>query len=238
MKHLKENKLKKRRGRPSEWTDEQLMRLALDIKYRLHGEKLTPSLLERETKIGRNTWSRRMKNYIEELNNPVITKVSPNDLNDSLLPSIDLILKRHDIENNNLKNELLDLEILLYDMYNELKKLKENEQKYKQYIDDNKLLREEKNKQEYRARHYEELYNNIILSSMYPHLQDIKESAVNQFNIKEKLINMDLNKDKNISIENLNSFFPDIPKEESSREKEEQQRKNMNILLEDFDIEE
>lgn len=179
-----------------------------------------------------------MKNYIEELNNPVITKVSPNDLNDSLLPSIDLILKRHDIENNNLKNELLDLEILLYDMYNELKKLKENEQKYKQYIDDNKLLREEKNKQEYRARHYEELYNNIILSSMYPHLQDIKESAVNQFNIKEKLINMDLNKDKNISIENLNSFFPDIPKEESSREKEEQQRKNMNILLEDFDIEE
>ncbi len=43
---------------------------------------------------------------------------------------------------------------------------------------------------------------------MYPHLQDIKESAVNQFNIKEKLINMDLNKDKNISIENLNSFFP------------------------------
>ncbi|MBO1919899.1 hypothetical protein J4710_04685 [Staphylococcus xylosus] len=93
MKHLKKNKLKKRRGRPSEWTDEQLMRLALDIKYRLHGEKLTPSLLERETKIGRNTWSRRMKNYIEELNNPVITKVSPNDLNDSLLPIIDLILK-------------------------------------------------------------------------------------------------------------------------------------------------
>ncbi|MEB8127015.1 hypothetical protein [Staphylococcus succinus] len=235
---MKENKLKKSRGRPSEWTDEQLIQLALDTKYRLHGEKLTPSLLERETKIGRNTWSRRMKGNIEELNNPIMTKVSPHDLNDSLLPSVDLILKRHDIDNNNLKNELIDLEILLYDMYNELKQLKENEQKYKKYIDDNKVLKEEKSKQEYRARHYEELYNNIILSSMYPHLQDIKESVINQSNIKEKLINMEINKDKNISIENLNSFFPDIPTDPPTFEKEERKRKNMKILLEDFDIEE
>lgn len=234
MKQLRKNK--QTRGRPSVWTDDELRQLALNTKYKLHGVKLTPSLLERETEIGRNTWSRRMSDFIDELNNPILPNIKMNNKNDALLPSVDLIFKKHSVEHNALQNELLDLEILLYDMYQELKQFKEKEQEYQKALSEKKSMQEEISNQKHRAQHYEELYNSIVISSMYPHLQDNKKSLLNQFNIKEKLINIEIDKDKNVSIEDLKSFFPDETVQ-SDRTDDSTTQSNMKKLLQEFDIE-
>lgn len=228
---------RKGRGRPSEWTDDELMQLALDTKYKHHGKKLTPSLLERETKVGRNTWSRRMMEFIDELNNPIVPNISADDENDAIFPSIELIFKKYSNDKIALKNELLELEVLLYDFYKQIKEFKLKEEKYDNAIAEVDTLKNEVKKQEKRAKHYEELYNDIVVSSVYPHLQDAKGSQINQHNIKEKLINMEENKAKNSSLDDLTVHFPnvndDVQVKNSNKNK---QKSNMKKLLDEFDI--
>src|SRR5699024_4473701 len=225
--------MNKGRGRPSEWTDDELMQLALDTKYKYHGKKITPSLLERETKVGRNTWSRRMKDFIDELNNPILTNVSADDSNDAILPNIELIFKKYGDDKVALKNELLELEVLLYDFYKELKEIKLKEKKFDKSFAEIKSLKNEVKKQKKRALHYEQLYNDIVVSSIYPHLQDVKGSQVHQHNVKDKLINMEEHKDKNVNLDNLTSHFPDINEKEEIDKKtvEKKKQRNMKKLL-------
>src|SRR5699024_3926162 len=191
--HLSNNNKQHARGRPNEWTDEELMKLALDTKYKHHGKKLTPSLLERETKVGRNTWSRRMKQFIDELNNPIVPNISADDENDAILPNIELIFKKYGNDKIALKNELFELEVLLYDFYKQIKEFKLKEEKYDNAIAKVDTLKNEVKKQEKRAKHYEELYNDIVVSSVYPHFQYAKESQINQI--------------KNSSLDDLNVHF-------------------------------
>ena len=228
----------KGRGRPSKWTDDELMQLALNTKYKHHGEKLTPSLLERETKVGRNTWSRRMRGFIDELNNPVLPNISTDESIDTILPSIDLIFNKYGNDKLALKNELLELEILLYDFYKELKEYKLKEEKFDKAIAEMKLLKSEIKKQEKRAKHYEKLYNDIVVSSIYPHLQEVKSSQINQHNITEKLINMEEHKEKNVSLDDLTKHFPDITGDEAQVKDsiENKQQGNMKKLLDKFDL--
>jgi len=228
----------KGRGRPAEWTDDELRQLALNTKYKHHGKKLTPSLLERETKVGRNTWSRRMREFIDELNTPVLPDISINESSDVILPSIDLIFKKYSNDKPALKNELLELEILLYDFYKELKDYKLKEERYDKAIAEMDSLKSEVKKQEKRAKHYEKLYNEIVVSSIYPHLQDVKGSQVNQYNITEKLINMEEHKEKNVSLDNLTKHFPDITEDETEviGSPENKQQSNMKRLLDEFDL--
>jgi len=60
---MNSNKIKKEPGRPESYTDSELKELAVKIKYKFKGKKITFSLLEQETDIGRNTWSRRLKDF-------------------------------------------------------------------------------------------------------------------------------------------------------------------------------
>jgi len=232
---LAENKGSQNRGRPTEWTDEELMQLALDTKYKHHGKKLTPSFLEQETKVGRNTWSRRMKSYIDELNEPVLSNVPIGDANETLLPSIDLIFKKYGNNELTLKNELLDLEILLYDIYKELQNYKEKEERYKSGLAEVQTLKEEVAKQRKRAEYYEQLYNNIVVSSVYPHLKGVQGSQIYQLNIKDNLIDMEKHKEKNLDLEKISSHFPDFLDEENE-DKNQKRKKNIERLLKDFDI--
>ena len=149
--------MNKGRGRPTEWTDRELKQLALDTKYKYHGKKLTPSLLERETKVGRNTWSRRMKDFIDELNNPILSSISTYDSNNAILPSIELIFKKYGNDKIALKNELLELEMLLYDFHKELKEIKLKEEKFDKALDEIESLKNELKKQTKRTMHYEQL---------------------------------------------------------------------------------
>lgn len=235
MRLAKSNKSQSR-GRPTEWTDEELKQLALDTKYKYHGKKLTPSLLEKETKVGRNTWSRRLKDYIDELNAPVITSISLNGNNETILPNVDLIFKKYGNDKLALKNELLDLEILLYDFYKELQVYKEKEERYQSGQAEVQSLRDEIVKQRTRAAHYEQLYNNIVVSSVYPHLRDVQGSQISQLNIKDKLIDMEDYKEKSTDLENLSSYFPDVKDGSAANNKEEKQNQNMQKLLDKFDV--
>lgn len=237
--HLAKNNKAQRRGRPKAWTDDELKQLALDTKYRYHGRKLTPSLLEQETKVGRNTWSRRMKSFIDELNEPVIPSVPFDGKNESILPSVDLIFKKYGNDSLALKNELLDFEILLYDLYKELQEYKKQEERYEKSIAEVESLKVEVAKQKKRASHYEQLYYNIVVSSVYPHLQGAKESQLHQLGIKDKLIDMDDYNGKSADLDDLSSHFPDVSKasqEQEQKTESEKQQGNMEKLLDKFDI--
>ncbi|ARK21864.1 hypothetical protein [Sporosarcina ureae] len=228
----KDNKTQ-RKGRPKEWTDKELKQLALDIKFKLNGKKLTPSLLEKETKVGRNTWTRRMKDYIDELNAPVVSSVSLDGRNEAILPSIDLIFEKYGNDKISLKNELLNLEILLYDLYKQLKDYKEKEEHFESGLAVIQELKDDLKKQRKRALHYEQLYNNIVVSSVFSHLQGEKRSQVNELNLKEKLINMEDSIDNSTKLENLSSYFPDI---KDVTNESENQNQNMQKLLNKFDV--
>ncbi|WP_419878148.1 hypothetical protein [Brevibacillus centrosporus] len=118
------------RGKPQEWTDEQLKELALEVKYKNKGIKLTPSLLQKETNVGRNTWSRRMKDFIDELNQPAMRSHNLEDNDTVYLPSIDLIFQKHGKDKQALKNELFNIELTILKQHNELREYKEKDRLY------------------------------------------------------------------------------------------------------------
>lgn len=237
---MKKQPNKKGRGKPQEWTDDQLKEMALEVKYKNQNKSLTPSLLEKETGVGRNTWSRRMKIFIGELNKPILPNISLDDKSEVTLPSVDLIFKKYGKEQQALKNELINLEILIYDLYSELKQYKTMEDKYQKAINEAESLKEKVSQHKKRADHYEQLYNSITISSSFPHLQTDKRSQLFNLGIKDNLINFDRNKEKNSDLENLSLFFPDISNESiSTNEESEKDKKRESImkeLLNKFDI--
>jgi len=181
-----------------------------------------------------------MKDYIDELNEPVITSIPINNNNEAILPSVDVIFKKYGNDPLALKNELLDFEVLLYDFYKELQEYKKKEEHYEKSIAEIESLKAEIAKQKKRASHYEKVYNNIVVSSVYPHLQGAQGSQIQQLGIKEKLIDIDHYKEKNTGLDNFISYFPDVSKAETQEQereaKSEKQQENMQSLLNKFDV--
>ncbi|MGP0686478.1 hypothetical protein ACW5UC_07930 [Priestia aryabhattai] len=235
-----ENAMNNKRGKPQEWTDEQLKELAIEVKYNSQSRLLTPSFLQKETGVGRNTWSRRMKDFIAELNQPVLSNISITKDNEFTLPNFDLIFKKYGNNESLLKNELLNVEVLIYELYNELKKYREKEEQYKKAFTEIKKLKAEISQQKKRAEHYEQLYNTVTISSIFPHLQGESGSEVHKLNIKDNLLNFNKDKDKNADLKDLFSHFPNIS-DKSIIKKEEmklqsKKEKNMKSLINKFDI--
>lgn len=237
---MTKNKNTNKRGKPQEWTDEQLKDMALEIKYKNQGKKLTPSLLQKETGVGRNTWSRRMKVFIEELNRPVLPTINLHDNNEITLPSIDLIFRKYGNDQQALKNELINIELLIYDLYNELRDYKLKDEQYKKSSDEVQSLKNEINKQKKRADHYEQLYNTVTVSSVYPHLQNEKGTKLYELGIKDNLIDFNNQKEKNMDLQNLSSHFPSVSEESIANreklEKDKKSSKNMKELRNKFDV--
>lgn len=228
------------RGKPQEWTDDQLKEMALEVKYKNQSKNLTPSFLQKETGVGRNTWSRRMKEFIEELNKPMLPTINLDKTGEVTLPNIDLIFEKYGKDKRLLKNELLNVEVLIYDLYTELKSFKAKQELYQKAINEAQSLKEEVAKQKKRAEHYEQLYNSLAVSSVFPHLQNEKKSKLNELGIKDNLIDFNINKEKNLDLGDLSSHFPKVTdatianKEEL--EKNEKRDKNMKELLNKFDL--
>lgn len=229
-----------KRGKPQEWTDEQLKELAIEVKYNNQSRLLTPSFLQKETGVGRNTWSRRMKCFIAELNQPVLSNISTTKDNEVTLPNFDLIFKKYGNNKSLLKNELLNVEVLIYELYNELKKYREKEEQYKKAFTEIKELKAEITQQKKKAEHYEQLYNTITLSSMFPHLQDENRSEVHKLNIKDNLLNFNKDAEKNADLKDLSSHFPNISDKNIIKKEEmklqSKKEKNMKSLISKFDI--
>ncbi len=177
-----------KRGKPQQWSDENLKNIALEIKYKHPNRKLTSLLLEKETGIGRNTWSRRMKEFINHLNSPVhIPKLDESGI--ITIPSVEELFLKYGDNTIELKNEITKLLNIISDLYTDAKKLvtlEEATQKMKSEIEQ---LKEQLSKVTVQKTHYETLYNQIIAESYFPHLYGQSEK-LKQANVKAEVINL------------------------------------------------
>ncbi|SCY51912.1 MULTISPECIES: hypothetical protein [unclassified Lysinibacillus] len=224
-------------GRPETHTDAELRELAVNIKYKCKGKKITPTLLEKETGIGRNTWSRRIKSFIEELNNPVLRSIPLDESIEVFMPNIEMIFEKYGNNKERLNRELYSLEELIDTLYFELKNSKEENKKLMKYQAEAIKYKHQAKEQLQRANYYEDLYNKTVASSLYPHLFS-KSPILREFNINEKLVNIKEDTDnqmtfKKIALEidgkigsNENLTLSDIKKKE----------RVMEFLKDEFDL--
>ncbi|MED2839021.1 hypothetical protein P4255_16115 [Bacillus wiedmannii] len=177
-----------KRGKPQQWSDEDLKQIALEVKYKQPNRKLTSLLLEKETGIGRNTWSRRMKEFINHLNSPVhIPKLDESGI--ITIPSVEELFLKYGTNTIELKNEIAKLLNIISDLYTDTKKLvtlEEATQKMKSEIEQ---LKEQLSKVTVQKTHYETLYNQIVAESYFPHLYGQSEK-LKQANVKAEVITL------------------------------------------------
>ncbi|MDY8164887.1 MULTISPECIES: hypothetical protein [Bacillus cereus group] len=180
--------VKTKRGKPQQWSDEDLKQIALEVKYKQPNRKLTSLLLEKETGIGRNTWSRRMKEFISHLNSPVhIPKLDESGI--IMIPSVEELFLKYGANTIELKNEIAKLLNIISDLYTDTKKLvtlEEATQKMKSEIEQ---LKEQLSKVTVQKTHYETLYNQIVAESYFPHLYGQSEK-LKQANVKAEVITL------------------------------------------------
>lgn len=180
--------VKTKRGKPQKWSDEALKQIALEVKYKQPNRKLTSLLLEKETGIGRNTWSRRMKEFINHLNSPVhIPKLDESGV--ITIPSVEELFLKYGANTTELKNEIAKLLNIISDLYTDTKKLvtlEEATQKMKSEIEQ---LKEQLSKVTVQKNHYETLYNQIVAESYFPHLYGQSEK-LKQANVKAEVITL------------------------------------------------
>jgi hypothetical protein len=216
------------RGRPATVTDEKLKELALNLKYKNGESKLSYLFLEKETGIGRNTWRRRIGDYISQLNSPVSRSFDISDKDNVYLPNIGQIYEAFGKDPIRFKQELLTLQSYYDTLYLDYEKLKKEVNKLKSYkeqlVEKDEKIKELK-KSEY---HYKQLYEEYLLASTEPHLRKEKD-------IKENLIDFKKSIDGNGDLSGLPAFFPDISQEKIARleEKDEHEKvqKNMDIIM-------
>ncbi len=198
---------RKRRGPDEKLTDIQMKELAIKIKKKYKQKALTYLLLEKETGLSRNTWKRRLEDFIKELNNPILRNFENTESDEIYFPNIESIFEAYG--NNKLKiiNELHQFEMLFQEIYEERNKLKTELKK----LEKNKeILENQTNKitsLQNEATHYKTLYEQIIVAS-------VDVNSRNKLGLKDNLI--DFNKDiqKNISLINFKEYFPEISDED------------------------
>lgn len=175
-----------KRGKPQQWTDKQLQEIALEVKYRLPNGKLTALQLEKETGIGRNTWSRRMKDFINQLNTPIYLP-SLKEGGIITIPTVDELFENYGDNTIELKNEIAKLFNIINDLYVDAKQvesLKANVTKLQNELDDIKEKLKQSTEQKL---HFETLYNQIVAESYFPHLYGRSEK-LKDANIKSQVI--------------------------------------------------
>lgn len=158
------------KGRPSNYSDEQLKEMASQIKKKFKGQKLTYLFLENETGIGRNTWSRRISETIDELNKPISRTIGLTESDDVYFPNIEQIFEVYKNDKNKIINELHFIEATFIELYNEAKNLKEELNRRKDEGEELKLKNNEIRLLREQVKHYEQLYNQLMVSCAFPHL--------------------------------------------------------------------
>ncbi|MGE0999811.1 hypothetical protein ACQGR7_22050 [Bacillus sp. Gnz1/3] len=180
--------VKTKRGKPQQWSDEDLKNIALEVKYKQPNRKLTSLLLEKETGIGRNTWSRRMKEFINHLNSPVhIPKLDESGI--ITIPSVEELFLKYGANTTELKNEIAKLLNIISDLYTDAKKLTTIEEAMQKMKLETEQLKEQLSKVAVQKTHYETLYNQIVAESYFPHLYGQSEK-LKQANVKAEVITL------------------------------------------------
>lgn len=208
----------RKRGKPQQWSDQALRNVALNFRLENPDKKLSPFLLERETGVGRNVWSRRMKDYIEELNLPVSQEIIKLNSNELVFPSVQLILDYCAGDEIKLKNELFKLQSLFMQTYSKLIKAQEKERSYDALENQMQTLKQKLNNTLEQKKHYENLYLEIVATSAYPSNFN-RSPLLKKHNITESLIDFENYKEKKGDFQNLHEHFP----------KEDNPGKNKNV---------
>lgn len=197
---MNDDKLKKKRGRKSEYTNDQLRALALKVKEKAEGMKITYQILERETGIGRNTWARRIPEYIDKLNNLLLRDPEMIEGENVYLPSISEILEKFGVKNNKLIMEMFEFERTLQITFKKLQELKKELKCQKEMQAEIKILTESNKRLTNQRDYYKDTYQSLVLSSIYPHLRE-------EYGIIENLLDFKVNTKENSKILYLDSFF-------------------------------
>lgn len=231
----KENAIKP--GRPKKHTNAELRELAVNVKYKLKGKKITPTLLEEETGIGRNTWSRRIKEFIKELNEPVLRVIPLNESSEVFMPNIEMIFEKYGNNKERLIRELYSLEALVDVLYSELRILKEENKKLTKYKLEATQYKQQATEQLQRANYYEDLYNKTVASSLYPNLYS-KSPLLKDFNINEKLITIKEHVANQMTFKEISLDIDEdtASKENLSLSKIKKKEEVMALLKEEFDL--
>jgi len=234
---MNSNKIKKEPGRPESYTDSELKELAVKIKYKFKGKKITFSLLEQETDIGRNTWSRRLKDFLQELNDPVLRSIPLNDSDEIFLPNIEMIFEKYGDNKIDIIRELYSLEEMINTLYSEVRLLRAENKKLSNYEIEAIKYKKQSTEQLQKAKYYEELYNKTVASSLYPHLYS-KSPLLKEFNINSKLIDVKNNTDKHMTFKNikLDIDVENIYEESLSLDNINKKENVMTLLKDEFDL--
>ncbi|MDM5220345.1 hypothetical protein QUF86_06205 [Peribacillus sp. NJ11] len=220
-----------KRGKPQKWSDEDLKQIALEIKYKQPNRKLTSLLLEKETGIGRNTWSRRMKEIIEQLNSPVhIPKLDESGI--ITIPSVEELFLKYGTNTIELKNEIAKLLNIISDLYTDAKQLQTlKESTHKMQLEMNQLKKQLSKTTEQKI-DFETLYNQIVAESYFPHLYGRSEK-LKQANVKAEIIPLPVQKTKTLELDTPFNVFQN---ELNSKSKQEANISELNKMF-NLDIE-
>ena len=151
-------------ARPQKYTDDFLKEKIVEIKVQYNYQKITPTILEKETGIERTVWIKRMKAFLEEVNKPSNMSIDfDNSFN--VLPNIGEVVMAN-LDNKKKLLEILDsYNILMHKMWEKasmteeaLKQIEDLKATIFELEERNKRLEEEKN-------HYEKQYFNVTVSS-------------------------------------------------------------------------
>lgn len=219
----------KKPGPKFKYSDEQMKDMALQIKKKFKGQQLNYLLLENETGIGRHTWKRRIDEYIQELNTPVLRDFRYTDSDEIYFPNIESIFETYGDNKQKIINELHYFELLFQELYDErnrlkseLEKLENFKKKSDEYINVIASLQQE-------VFHYKNLYEQIMVSSIEPQLRD-------QLGLKDNLLDFNNHIKRNTSLINLQEYFPKVPYySESEISNENDKNENMEELKKQFD---
>jgi hypothetical protein len=216
----------KKRGPKEKISDEQMKELALEIKKKSKNQQLTYSMLEKETGIGRNTWKRRLENFIHELNQPILRDFGYTDSDEIYFPNIESIFEAYGSNKQRIINELHHFELLFQELYEERNNLKEELNKLESVKDKIEEYTKAIAHLQQEVKHYKTLYEHIMVSSVEPHLRD-------ELGLKDNLLDFNAHIEKNFSLNYLQQHFPEIQEKEKDND-EIIRNKNMKELKNQF----
>ncbi|WP_338788783.1 hypothetical protein V8Z81_25040 [Priestia megaterium] len=213
----KDRNVNEGKGPARRFEDKDLKEIALEVKTALRGEKIYPSLLEKITGIGRQTWKRRISQELESLNTPVINgrKFGLDDDDEINHVNIEFIVEKYAHKPSELIKHLYYLEESRINLYSKVKELQQQNEALNKHKEENeKLVKQNKTLKE-ELHHYVHLSNNLFVSSYYPDLR-------NKYGVEVNVIDVNSNSKKTADIINLNTLFPSSKELDTSKEKVEE----------------
>lgn len=217
----------KKRGPKEKLSDHEMKELALKIKNKIKHQQLTYSLLERETGIGRNTWMRRIKNFIDELNTPIARNLGLSEGDDVYFPNIEYLFELYDGNKQKIINELHQFEILFQDLWKEHKSLREQNKKLKEFENKIEEYKNEMSMMRQQLLHYKTMYEKLTVSSAIPHLRE-------EYGLNNNVIKFNKNDQTSIGLTNLKEQFPSVNNIDQNDVKKENNMKELQSQFPDL----